>query len=96
MIKSMKKIGGPDMPMPPKTEGPKKYVPKIQEVEIKEETSWGGESPERLRSKLGKQLLSLKLKDNKMKEEGKTDWMSKATAKSIKEQIEATREQLKK
>lgn len=96
MIKSMKKTGGPGMPMAPKTEGPKKYTPKIQEVEIKGETSWGGETPQQLRNKLGKQLLMLKLQNRKNQEEGKTDWVSRANAKSVKEQIEATREQLKK
>ena len=93
MINSMKKMGGEKMPMAPKTEGPKKYVPKIQEVDIKSETSWGGESPERLKGKLGKQLLALKLKSRKMGEE--TDWQSKMNLKSVKDQIESTREQLK-
>lgn len=94
MINSMKKMGGEKMPMAPKTEGPKKYVPKIQEVDIKSETSWGGESPERLKGKLGKQLLALKLKSRKMAE-GEQDWTSSLNQKSIKSQIESTREQLK-
>jgi hypothetical protein len=95
MLKSMKKAGSEKMLLPPKTEGLKKYTSKIQEVGIKGETSWGGESPERLKIKLGKQLLSLKLQDNKLKEEGAKDWMSKLNQKSIKDQIESTREQLK-
>ena len=92
---AMKKAGDEKMLFLSKTKTPKKYTPKIQEVEIEGETSWGGESPEKLKTKLGKQLLSLKLQDNKLNEEGAKDYMSKLNKKSIKEQIELTRKQLK-
>ena len=95
----MKKAGGEKMPLPPKTEGPKKYTPKIQEVEIKGETSWGGETPERLKSKLAKQLLKEKLESRMLKEKiesGKSDWTDKLNLKLVKQTIEGTREQLKK
>ena len=95
----MKKAVGEKMPLPPKTEGPKKYTPKIQEVEIKGETSWGGETPERLKSKLAKQLLKSKLESRMLQEKiesGKSDWMDKFNLKGAKETIAYSREQLKK
>jgi hypothetical protein len=88
-LQRMKKMGGP------KTGGPKKYSPKIQEVQVKEETSWGGESPMELKKKLGRQLLSLKLRESKLKEDTAQDWKSKVNLKSTQDAIKGTRAQMK-
>ncbi len=92
-LQRMKKLVGP------KTEGPKKYVPKIQEeVEIKGETSWGGESPMEYRNKLNRQLAMSKQQSRMLKEKlesGKGDWTDKLNLKGAKESVGYTRERLK-
>ena len=93
-LAQMKKL--PENPL--KLAGPKKFEPKLQEVEVAGEKSWGGETPEELKKKLGKQLLMLKLEDRKLKEKDKKDlsWVEMENLKSKAKAIQDTREQLKK